>query len=134
MGEDLAQIRRVREWIEALEARTMEFAVRGVKLAERLETTRLPRSVIWQFVDAVTSTGANHRACRRARSDRELFAKLSIVDEESDETEFWLDLIQQIVPLSPIRDETLLLRDEAAELRAIFAKARATVQEKIENE
>jgi len=62
----------MRNWIDELEDRTKAFAVQIIKLAERLESTRLPRTVIWQLVDAGTSVAANHRACRRARSTKRL--------------------------------------------------------------
>jgi hypothetical protein len=52
----------MREWLNDLESRTKEFAVRTLRLSDRLNRIDLPKTVIWQFVDAGTSVAANHRA------------------------------------------------------------------------
>lgn len=49
-----------------------------------------------QIFRSATSTAANYRAVGRARSDKERFAKLSIVVEEADETLFWLEIIEDL--------------------------------------
>jgi four helix bundle protein len=124
----------LREWIDDLEQRTTAFAVRVIKLAERLESTRIPRSVIWQLVDASTSVAANHRACRRARSTRELVSKLAVVEEESDESALWLELIGAVGSDAEIQAEVRALRIEAIAFRAIFSKARATAKQRLRSE
>jgi four helix bundle protein len=95
-----------------------------------LEDGRLvPRSVTWQFVASATSVGANHRASRHARSDRELVAKLGIVLEEADETVFWLELIGETALRCPASQQALL--QEAIELRAIFSKSLSTMRGRV---
>ena len=131
VGEVLALIGTVRDWIDALEDRTKAFAVRVIKLAERLESTRLPRTVIWQLVASGTSVAANHRACRRARSTKELVSKLAVVEEESDESVLWLELIQAVRPEPHLRQEVEALRLEALAFRGLFSKARATAKKRL---
>lgn len=120
-------LRTVPEWIDQLETRSKQFSIAAVRFAKLLEIGRqIPRSVVWQFVDAATAVGANHRAARRARSKRELLSKLSIVAEEADECVFWLELIAAVSDASA--DDLAKLKSEASELRAIFASGAATLR------
>ena len=77
-----------------------------------------------QILRSATSVAANYRAACRARSRREFASKLSIVLEEADETEFWLDLLIEADLADAERTRDLL--NEAGELVAIFAAARHT--------
>lgn len=97
-----------------------------------LEKLDLPKSVIWQLVDSATSVAANHRACRRARSTKELIAKLGLVVEEADESNLWLELIQAVVDDEPILKELRDFERETAELTAIFKKSVSTSRRKLE--
>jgi four helix bundle protein len=122
--------RAMRQWILDLENRTKRFAVDVVRCAMDLQSTQLPRAIVWQFTDSGTSVGANHRACRRARSTRELTSKLSVVDEEADESVFWLEVMIEVLPDSELRKRLQRLLVEASELRAIFASGRRTAGER----
>ena len=53
-----------------------------------------------QIYRSSTSIAANYRAVGRARSEKEKFAKLCIVVEEADETQFWLEIIEELRYLS----------------------------------
>jgi len=83
-----------------------------------------------QAIRSATSTGANYRAVCRARSDREFFAKLSIVVEECDETVYWLAVALNTKLPVDIEKAKLLLK-EAKELCLIFAKSRATMRARL---
>ena len=124
-------MRFMREWLDALEARTKKFSVGIVVLGNQLESAVLPRTVIWQLVDAGTSVGSNHRAVRRARSDRELVSKLAVVDEEADETVFWLEVISEVLPPEKLPTPVGGLLDEAKQLRAIFSRSRKTAARRL---
>lgn len=52
--------------------------------------------MINQLAKSATSVGANYRAACRATSDREFVAKLNIVLEEADETQYWLEIIEEM--------------------------------------
>ncbi len=71
-----------------------------------------------------TSVGSNYRAACRGRSKAEFISKLGIVEEEADESAFWLELIIEGVLLKPVLVQPLL--DEAIELTKIIAKSRVT--------
>jgi four helix bundle protein len=51
--------------------------------------------VSYQIAKSGTSVGANYRASCRSRSDNEFVSKMNVVLEESDESMFWLEIIQE---------------------------------------
>src|SRR2546421_271625 len=71
-----------------------------------------------QLLRAGTSVGADYRAACRARSRREFVAKLGIVEEETDEAQFWLDIAAERGLADP--DRVSALADEARQLVAII--------------
>ena len=109
-----------------LERRSQAFAVRVIALCGETRKTPGWRSVADQLRDAATSSAANYRASGRARSRAEFVAKLGIVNEEGDESVYWLELMRD----GNIGDrrEVGLLLPEAKELRAIFAASYATAR------
>ncbi len=72
--------------------RSKPFASRIFKLGALLETIQ-GRAVTVQLIGSGTSVAANYRAACRARSKLEFIAKLGLVEEEADESAFWLELI-----------------------------------------
>ena len=109
-----------------LEKRAKDFSQRCLKLADVLPNRPSSRALADQIARSAPSVAANYRAATRARSHAEFVAKLSIVVEECDETENWLQEIADsgVVPESRLS----ALQQEAAELLAIFAKSRRTAQ------
>ena len=76
-----------------LKARTKKFAHRCVKLAVSLPDTSLGNHIKGQLIRCSTSVAANYRAANLAQSKASFVSKLSIVIEEADESEFWLEFI-----------------------------------------
>lgn len=105
-----------------LKVRTKDFAQRIFKLVDALPQTLLGRTVAKQVIRRGTSVAANYRAACRARSRAEFIAKIGIVEEEVDETLFWLELIVDTGLLGAKRIAFLL--QEADELVAIMAASR----------
>jgi four helix bundle protein len=105
-----------------LKTRTKLFALRIFKLVAALPNNVAGRAIGGQLVRAGTSVGANYRAACRGRSRAEFIAKLGVVEEEADESAFWMELIIEGGLLEPKRVETLLA--EAKELVAIMASSR----------
>ncbi|HJX90794.1 MAG TPA: four helix bundle protein, partial [Pyrinomonadaceae bacterium] len=77
---------------------------------------------------AGTSVGANYRAACRGRSRAEFIAKIGIVEEEADESAFWLELIIEGAFLNQSRVRPLL--DEASEITKIMATSRISASQK----
>ena len=109
---------------EQLKKRTKLFALRILKLVSALPHSLQGRTVGGQLVRSGTSVGSNYRAACRGRSRAEFVAKLGIVEEEADESAFWLELIIEAGLLKASRVQPLL--DEANELTRIMAGSRVT--------
>lgn len=70
------------------------MALDVIKLARILPKARAGDTIARQIVRSAASAAANYRASGRAKSTADMIHKLKIVDEEADETLFWLELIQ----------------------------------------
>ena len=79
-----------------LKKRTKEFAKNVVLLCRKLPNDREGRLIGNQLFRCGTSVAANYRAACRGRSKAEFISKLGIVEEEADETMFWLELIKEM--------------------------------------
>ena len=86
---------------EELKKRTKEFAKRIVILCRSLADNREGRLIGNQIFRSGTSVAANYRAACRARSKAEFVSKLGIVEEEADETLFWLEILSEMEIVSP---------------------------------
>ena len=111
---------------EELKARTKRFALRVMKLVDALPKTVSGRAIGNQLVRSGTAVGSNYRASCRARSRAEFIAKIGIVEEEADESAFWMELIIE-GGLLPARKVEALLK-EANELVAIMASSRISAK------
>ena len=107
---------------EELKQRTKSFAVRVTRLVDALPNTVKGRAIANQIMRSATSVAANYRAACRARSRAEFIAKIGVVEEEADETAFWLELIVDTDVCGQSQIEPLL--EEAGELVAIMAASR----------
>jgi four helix bundle protein len=88
--------------------KTKKVALRIIRLIESLPTTYTAQIIGKQVLRSATSIGANYRAACRAKSTADLLHKLAIVEEESDETLYWLELIMEsgLVPEKKLVDLT----------------------------
>lgn len=103
-----------------LKQRTKAFALDIIKLVTELPKTTVGFELGKQVVRSGTSIGANYRTSQRGRSRAEFISKLSVVQEEADETIFWLELISESGISSQERIKPI--HKEACELTAIFTK------------
>jgi four helix bundle protein len=102
---------------EQMKERTKAYANRVVKLCSALPTNWIAQTLGRQLLRSGTSVGANYRAVCRAKSNLDFINKLRIVEEECDESLFWMELLvdNEIVKLSRLAG----LMKEANELLAI---------------
>jgi four helix bundle protein len=114
---------------EDLKQRTKQFALRILKLVAALPNNLQGRTVGGQLVRSGTSVGSNYRAACRGRSRAEFIAKLGVVEEEADESAFWLELIIEGALLKESLVQSLL--DEANELTKIMASSRISASKKV---
>lgn len=113
-----------------IEERAAEFARRVFELHQTVAARNGGTTPAGQLLAAATSTAANYRAAGRARSDKELVAKLGLTNEEVDETVYWLEFIAGTTLARDV-DLTWFL-SEAGELRSIIAKSYATARRNLE--
>ncbi len=78
---------------DEMKKRTKAFALRVVRLVEVLPATRTADVIGKQLLRCGTSVGANYRAACRARSQADFISKMGIVEEEADETIYWIELL-----------------------------------------
>lgn len=108
--------------------RTKRFAVRVIRLVESLPQNR-PASVIGrQLLRSSTSVGANYRATCRGKSVADTLHKLAIVEEEADESLYWMELLIEIdlVHEPRLRD----LMDEGNEILAMIVASMRTLRKR----
>ncbi len=102
---------------DEMKTRTRAFALRVIRLAESLPNTPTAKVIRNQMLRCGPSVGANYRAACRAKSKADFAAKMGIVEEEADETVYWIDLLIDAGILKPTRVTDLL--KEADEILAI---------------
>lgn len=111
-----------------LKRRTKEFALRVVKLVQSLPNNPVARHFGGQLLRSGTSVPANYRAACRSRSTADFIAKMGIVEEEADESFFWIEIL---VDTNNVKHELVAdLLDEANQLVAIFVTSINTARRK----
>ena len=113
-----------------LKKRTRQFALRVLKLVAALPQTVAGRAIGGQLARAGTSVGANYRAACRGRSRAEFISEMGTVEEEADESAYWMEVIIEGELLPGKQVQPLLA--EAEELTKIFAQSRISASRKLE--
>ena len=113
------------EFVEIFKQRTKKLAIDVIWLYEKLNKTEVTRIVGKQLIRSATSVAANYRAACVSRSRKEFYSKLSIVIEETDETLFWLELMQETNKVSKELSTPLIM--EATEIIKVLMTARKNV-------
>ncbi len=102
---------------DELKRRTKQFALRVIRLVESLPKGRTADVIGHQLLRSGTSVGANYRAACRAKSNADFISKMGIVEEEADESIYWMELLIESGILRIEKLESLM--KEADELVAI---------------
>ena|SRR3974390_2000646 len=108
---------------EEMKTRTKSFANQVVKVCQALPEKWVARTLGMQLLRSGTSVGANYRAVCRARSNPDFLNKLRIVEEECDESLFWMEILVDNGLIKPARISSLM--NEADQLlRIVVASAK----------
>jgi len=101
-----------------LKRRTQRFAIDVIKFVEQLQNSRSLNILVNQLLRCSSSVGANYRSACKGKSTADFINKIVIVEEEADESIYWLELMEEsgLVDMEAI----LPLKKEANELTAIF--------------
>jgi four helix bundle protein len=105
---------------------TCDYGVRIVRLMQALPKIDVARDLGRQLLRSGTSVGANYRAAARARSRAEFVAKFGIVEEECDETLYWLEMLSKLGFIKPKRVELLLA--EGSEILSMVVSSITTAR------
>ena len=97
--------------------RTKQLGLAVIRMIEKFPETRLAWVVKDQILRSALSVGANYRAVCRAKSDKDFINKMRIVEEEADETAYWLEIIEESDLLKS--DDLRELKREVNELVAM---------------
>ena len=111
--------------------RTKYLALRVIRLIEALEALpyNLPTRIISkQLIRSATSVGANYRSACRAKSTADIIAKLSLVEEEADESLYWMELIVESGLMS--QEKLTSLMSETNEILAMTVASIKTLHMK----
>jgi len=111
---------------ETFKQRTKRFGLAVIKLVETLPRNRTAEVLGRQLLRAGTSVGANYRAACRGRSPSDVVAKLGIVEEEADESIYWIELLIEAGIVAP--DNAEVLKKEANELLAMTVASIKTLR------
>jgi four helix bundle protein len=103
---------------DELKKRAKTFALRVINLVESFLKSYLGRHVGGQLTRSSTSVAANYRAVCRSKSNADFIAKMGTVEEEADESAFWIEFAVDARLVSLERVAELL--DEANQLISIF--------------
>jgi four helix bundle protein len=111
---------------EEMKARTKAYANRVVKLCAALPNNWIARTLAHQLLRSGTSVGANYRAVCRAKSNADFINKLRVVEEECDESLFWMELLvdNSLVKAARLRE----LMKEGDEILAIVVSSAKTAR------
>ncbi|MDD5467792.1 MAG: four helix bundle protein [Anaerolineales bacterium] len=107
-----------------LEKRTKDFAIMIVRFVSGIMKDPVHGVIARQLLKSGTSIGANYREANRAESYGDFIHKISIVVKEAAETQYWLEICQQLN--LPEHHNLAPIMRECSELLAIFAKIRTT--------
>lgn len=108
--------------------RTKQLALDVIKMTEKLPSSKAGNIIGRQVMRSATSVGANYRAACRGKSTADMINKLKIVEEEADETLYWLELIVEgkLLPQHSVAD----LMKETDEIVAMTVSSIKTLRKK----
>ncbi len=111
-----------------LKARTKQFAIRIINFCDSLPHNRKGWTIGDQLTRCGTSVGANYRAACRAKTSPEFLHKIGVVEEEADESVFFLEMCEEC-DFGESTERKFLLK-EANELTAIFTATSKSLENK----
>jgi len=115
---------------EILRERTLTMSLQVQELFRGKKVPLLDRPAVNQIIRSSTSVAANCRAATRARSDAEFYAKICIVAEECDETQFWFTMLVRKGLIS--LPEKARLQDEVDQLVRIYTSIKKKMKDRID--
>ena len=113
---------------EQMKSRTKKYAANVWRFCEKLPKSREYNAYANQIIRSSSSVGANYRAAQRGKSTNDFIYKLKIVEEEADETLYFLELLNDINPL--LKNQIEPLHKEGNEILSIIIASIKTARRK----
>jgi len=113
---------------DELKKRTKAFALSVIRLVESLPRGCTADVIGRQLLRSGTSVGANYRSACRAKSTADFISKMGTVEEETDESLYWMELLIEADIVESVKLESLM--NEANELLAITVSSIKTAKKK----
>jgi four helix bundle protein len=114
---------------EQLKKRTKQFSIRIIRLVKALPRDNISEVIGKQLLRSGTSVGANYRAACRSKSTKDFIYKLAIVEEEADESLYWMELLIETGVVEKKRLEDLM--KEGDEVLAMVVSSIKTSRKKL---
>ena len=111
---------------DELKNRFKQFALRIIKLVDSMPHAISTDAIARQIIRSGTSPAANYREACIAKSNKDFINKLKMVEEELDETLFWMELLMESGKIS--KDRTANLYNENQELLSIIVSSITTLR------
>lgn len=111
-----------------MQRRTKKFAIDVWYLCSKLPHSREFNGCVNQLIRSSSSVGANYGAASRAKSTADFINKLKIVEEEADESQYFLELIEEVQKDPTLVGEIEELKKEANQIVAIVVSSIKTVK------
>jgi len=119
---------------EELLERTFNFGVNCLKLIETFPKTKSYSIIAFQLAKASTSVGANYEEAQAAESSKDFVHKIGIVSKEARESNYWLRVVNEVLPLKLKTEIFQNLLNESFELKKIFISIKLTAQKNLKKE
>jgi four helix bundle protein len=113
-----------------LQNRTKRLAISVIRLSKKFPLSQEGKVISNQIIRSATSVASNYRAACRAKSPKDFISKMGIVEEECDETIFWMEIIEELQMLTEI-EELVSIKKEANEILSITVASIKTVRNKL---
>ncbi|MDO9579557.1 MAG: four helix bundle protein [Bacteroidales bacterium] len=113
---------------EIIKKRTKQIGLEIIKLVDELPNKPSAWEISRQIIRSSTSVGANYRASCRAKSTPDFINKLKIVEEEADETMYWLEILEESKLVNSERTEPI--KKETDEILSIIVASLKTLRDK----
>ena len=117
------------EFIENMKRRTKKAAIEVIFLTKKFDNSKHLQVISYQIIKSSSSVGANYRAASRAISDKALYSKMKITEEEADETVFWLEVLEEV--FSQEINEIKRLHQEYLEILGVVSKSNKTMRKRL---
>lgn len=116
--------------VEQIKKRTKDLAIKIILFTRNLPNKQEYWIISKQLIRCSTSVGANYRAACRGKSKPDFIAKLGIVEEEADETLYWLEILAELNEVN--KDELRVLYKEMNEILSIIVVSKKTAKNNLQ--